>query len=114
MNRREFLIGTGALVGASLVSNFGAASANWTIGCFNRPWTKWGGIDVALDGIKASGYTLVGLLTRTKEDPFIGVDASPEYLDALKKKMAARGLKANHGAVRTLTKAPVEEGIRDL
>ena len=114
MNRREFLIGTGAVVGASLIPNLGAAGANWTIGCFNRPWTKWGGIDVALDGIKEAGFKVMGLLTRSKTDPFIGADATDEYLDALKKKIASRGLKANLGAIRTKVDGGVEEGIKDL
>src|ERR1051325_10977909 len=114
MNRREFLIGAGALVGAGVFSTFGAAGANWTIGCFNRPWTKWGGIDVALDGIKEAGFTVMGLLTRTRTEPLISADATAEYLDALKKKIAARGLKANLGAIRTKTDGSVDEGIKDL
>ena len=69
--------------------------ANWPIGCFNRPWTgekksaagdkeTWG-FDKALDGIKGAGYKLTGLLTRSAKEPFIGSDATPEYLTALKK-----------------------------
>jgi sugar phosphate isomerase/epimerase len=104
---------TGALAGATLLSNF-AAGPNWTIGCFNRAWTKWGGIDVALDGIKEAGFTVAGLLTRTRTEPLIGPDASDEYLDALKKKIAARGLKANLGAIRTKVNEGVEVGIKDL
>src|ERR1051325_11191668 len=114
MNRREFLIGAGALVGAGVFSTFGAAGANWTIGCFNRAWTKWGGIDVALDGIKEAGFTVMGLLTRTKTEPLIGTDARPDYLAELKKKIAARGLKANLGAIRTKVDGSVEDGIKDL
>jgi sugar phosphate isomerase/epimerase len=115
MNRREFLIGGGALLGATWFSGSSfAAAPNWTIGCFNRAWTKWGGIDVALDGIKEAGFKVMGLLTRSKTDPFIGVDATDEYLDALKKKIAARGLKANLGAIRTKVNGTAEEGIKDL
>jgi sugar phosphate isomerase/epimerase len=113
MNRRKFLIGAGAFVGATVVPNFGATK-DWTIGCFNRPWTKWGGIDVALDGIKEAGFSVMGLLTRTKTDPFIGADATDEYLDAVKKKIAARGLKANMAAIRTKVDGPIDEGIKDL
>lgn len=113
MNRRKFLIGASAFVGATVLSNFGAPK-DWTIGCFNRPWTKWGGVDVALDGTKEAGFSVFGLLTRTKTDPFIGADATDEYLDALKKKIAARGLKANMAAIRTKVDGPVEDGIKDL
>lgn len=113
MNRREFLIGAGAFVGASAVFSLGAAP-KWTVGCFNRPWTKWGGIDVALDGIKEARFSVAGLLTRTRTEPLIGADATDEYLEELKKKIAASGLKANMAAIRTRVDAPVEEGIRDL
>jgi len=40
--------------------------------------------DTALDGIKAAGYSHTGLLTRTPKEPFIGSDATPEYLAELK------------------------------
>lgn len=114
MNRRQFLARAGALAGATAISNFGAPGANWTIGCFNRPWTKWGGIDVALDGIKDAGFSVMGLLSRTKTEPLIGADATPEYIAELKKKISARGLKANLGAIRTKVDAPLEDGIKDL
>jgi sugar phosphate isomerase/epimerase len=113
MNRREFLVSTSALLASTAFSTFGAAP-HWTIGCFNRAWTKWGGIDVALDGIKEAGFNVMGLLTRSKTDPFIGVDATAEYLAELKKKIAARGLKANLGAIRTKLDTGVEAGIQDL
>jgi len=95
-----------------------AKGVNWPIGCFNRPWLvdkkNWG-YDVALDGIKAAGYKLTGLLTRPgKDEPFIGSDATPEYLAALKKRIAARGLKVNMGALRIKTGQPLDEQITDL
>ena len=62
---------------------------------------------MALEGIKAAGYKLTGLLTRTAKEPFIGSDATPEYLAALKKKIAARGLKVNMGALRTKNDLPL-------
>ncbi len=90
---------------------------NWPIGCFNRPWIadkkNWG-YDVALDGIKAAGYKLTGLLTRTANEPLLGSDATPEYLDALKKKIAARGLKVNMGAVRTKNDLSLPDQIADM
>lgn len=117
MNRRHFLravsVSTAAIaaLGEPVVSASGAL--NWPVGCFNRPWSKWG-VDAALDGTKEAGFKVFGLLTRTKTDPFISTDATPEYLEALKKKIAARGLIANMGAIRTLTSAPLEDAIKDL
>jgi sugar phosphate isomerase/epimerase len=90
---------------------------NWPIGCFNRPWftdrKNWG-YDVALDGIKAAGYKVTGLLTRTANEPLLGSDATPEYLAALKQKIAARGLKVNMGAVRTKNDLPLPDQIADM
>jgi sugar phosphate isomerase/epimerase len=112
VNRREFIFKTAAAAASLSIVN--AAGVNWPIGCFNRAWTKWGNIDVALDGVKAAGYRIVGLLSRTKGDPFIGSEATPEYLENLKKSIAARGLKANMGAIRVVSKGSAEDGIRDL
>ena len=81
MKRREWLrhaLVTGAVLGPSRWPAFGA-SVDWPIGCFNRPWTKWS-FDDALLQIRAAGYHTMGLLTRTKDEPFIAADASPEYL----------------------------------
>ena len=90
---------------------------HWPIGCFNRPWLgdkkNWG-YDVALDGIKAAGYKLTGLLTRTAKEPFTGSDATPEYLAELKKKIAARGLAVDMAAMRTKDDLPIEEQIKDM
>ncbi len=112
MNRRQFLraaaastVCLGALgVGPGLPSR---------IGCFNRPWTKWG-FDEALDGVKAAGYPVIGLLTRSKTEPFIGADATPDYLASLKKRIADRGLTANMGAIRTKLDGELDAAIRDL
>jgi sugar phosphate isomerase/epimerase len=118
MNRRQFLQSTATLTTLAAVNSL-AIPTNvppqaWPVGCFNRAWTKFGDIDVALDGIKEAGYKIMGLLTRSKTDPFIGADATPEYLADLKKKIASRGLRANLGAIRTLANRPLEEGIADL
>ena len=90
-----------------------AKGVQWPIGCFNRPWAKWS-YDQTLDGIKAAGYRWTGLLTRTKNDPFIGAEATPEYLDTLKQKIASRGLKANMAALRSRHNIPVAESIREV
>ena len=118
--RREFL-GDSALVlaGAALAAEGPALLAapapgvKWPIGCFNRPWTRWSYADT-LKSIKAAGYTLTGLLTRTKDDPFIAAEATPEYLEGLKRAIAASGLTANLGALRSQHDIPIEETIKGL
>src|SRR5690554_5081712 len=97
MKRREFLHqAIVAGTAASLLSPTGtlAKGVNWTVGCFNRPWTKWT-FDETLKEIKNAGYTVTGLLSRTRTEPFISADATPEYLEGLKKRIEASGLKAN-------------------
>ncbi len=123
MNRRQFLHSTAmaTAAGALLPSNTLPAAekpkgVSWPIGSFNRPWLgpkKDWGYDVALDGIKAAGYKLTGMLTRTEKEPFIGSDATPEYLAELKQKIAARGLKVNMGALRIKFDLPLAEMIKD-
>ena len=115
--RREFL-GDGALIlaGAAVAADAPgllAQGVKWPVGCFNRPWTKWSYAET-LKSIKAAGYGITGLLTRTKEDPFIAAEATPEYLDGLKKALAASGLKANLGALRSRLDVPLEETIKGL
>src|SRR5436305_12951950 len=99
MNRRQF-IQTTAMAATIVPLGLPARGedkpkgVHWPIGCFNRPWAgdkkNWG-YDAALDGIKAAGYKLTGLLTRSVKEPFAGSDATPEYLTELKKKIAAQG-----------------------
>lgn len=119
MNRREFLR-TAAAAAASAgctLSHVGAAprarGTRWTIGCFNRPWMQWD-LDAALKGVKDAGYKVTGLLSRTRQEPFIGSEATPEYLDGLKKKIAAHGLTANLGALRTRHDISLDDSIRDV
>jgi sugar phosphate isomerase/epimerase len=117
MHRREFLQhtilgGAATTLGLSLLPSLGA-SVHWPIGCFNRPWTTWS-FDEALKQIKAAGYQTTGLLTRTKEEPFIGADATPEYLARLKRRIAGSGLKANMGALRSRHNIPLDESIKEV
>jgi sugar phosphate isomerase/epimerase len=116
--RRQFLQTT-AMAATAVAAGISAAPAaetsrrvRWPIGCLNRPWTKWT-YEAALDGTKAAGYKLTGLLTRTKTDPLIGSEATTEYLEGVRNKIAARGLTANMAALRTRLEIPVEESIRD-
>src|SRR5258706_1514563 len=124
MNRRTFLQTTAMTAAAAALSSCATTKTaekskgvNWPIGCFNRPWSgdkkNWG-YDAALDGIKAAGYNLTGLLTRNPKEPFTGSDATPEYLHALKQKLAARGLTVNMAAVRTKNELPLDGQIKDM
>jgi sugar phosphate isomerase/epimerase len=56
----------------------------------------------------------VGLLTRTEDEPFIGADATPEYLASLKRRIADSGLKANMGALRTRHNIPLDDSVREV
>jgi sugar phosphate isomerase/epimerase len=119
MNRREFLRNAAAAAaGASFTLSHAQAAkrarrVQWPVGCFNRPWTKWD-LDTTLKGIHDAGYRITGLLSSTKEEPFIGSGATPEYLKGLKKKIAAHGLTANMGALRTRHDIPLDDSIRDV
>jgi sugar phosphate isomerase/epimerase len=110
--RREFMCETTLLAGAALLAAPGPG-VSWPIGCMNRPWTKWS-FDDTLKAVKAAGYGTIGLLTRTERDPFIAAEATPEYLDGLKRTLAARGLTANMGALRSRHDVPLEETVKSL
>lgn len=123
VNRRHFIqttalaaTATGVLATTSCATAKKSNGVHWPIGCFNRPWIdkKSWSYDVALDGIKAAGYKLTGMLTRSAKEPLIGSDATPEYLAALKQKIAAHGLKVNMGALRTKNDLPLDEQIKDV
>src|SRR5207237_10104218 len=115
MKRREFLRrtivgGAASALGMSVSQQASALSVRWPIGCFNRPWTTWS-FDEALKQIKAAGYPTTGLLTRTKDEPFIGSEAPPEYLGGLKRRIAASGLTANMAALRSRPDIPLRDSI---
>ncbi len=111
--RRRFVRDVLAVAGGGLAagSRLRAAPAPaWTIGCLNRPWTKWT-CDEMLDGVKAAGFGVVGLQTPTKDDPFVA-SPSADYLVALKRKIAARGLQAIQGRIRTRDDGPWDEAAK--
>jgi sugar phosphate isomerase/epimerase len=116
--RREFIReSTALLAGAALLGDApllpAAPAVRWPIGCFNRPWTRWP-FDETLKAIKTAGYATTGLLTRTNADPFIAAEATPEDLDGLKRTLAASGLTAIMGALRTPQDAPLEDTVKSL
>ncbi len=117
MSRRKFLHTTAIGTAATASGVFTATAQNemnWPIGCFNRPWVKNWNFEETLGSIKSAGYKLTGLLTKTKDDVFIASEATPEYLAALKKKIAASGLTANMAAIRTKNDLPLPEQIKDV
>jgi len=114
LTRRHWIATSSAAAAIALLPRALAESAGpgWTVGCFNRPWTNWS-YDEALDAIKAAGYSHTGLLTPTKADPFTTAGATPDYLAALKQKIAARGLKVNMTALRLKTDLDLPAAIAD-
>ncbi len=119
MNRRTFIQGATASAAALVTLPWSSSAAraaektNWSIGCFNRPWTKWS-YDEALDGIKAAGYKLTGLLSVHKGEAFTSSEATSEYLDGLKKRISARGLAVNMTTIRFKPEAPLAESLADV
>lgn len=117
VSRRAFLATASVAAAATLLPRSLQAAAKlpptrWPVGCFNRPFNKWS-FDETLDGIKAAGYLYTGLLSPTRNDPFTNATATPDYLAALKQKIAARGLKVNMTALRIKNTAPLAEAIAD-
>ena len=117
LSRRDFLSTVSAAAALAIVSRPARAAdkapaTRWPIGSFNRPWTKWT-LDEALDSIKAAGYQWTGLLSATKNEALTNSTATPEYLAALKQKIAARGLKANMCALRIKNELPLTGVIAD-
>jgi len=88
-------------------------NAQWPIGCFNRPWTKWS-FDQALQAIKTAGYKTTGLLSRTKDEPFIGAEATPSSIENLQQRITASGLTATMGALHSRHNLPLDDSIREV
>jgi sugar phosphate isomerase/epimerase len=95
LTRRHFLQITAAATASTLVGTaFAELPANWTLGCFNRPWRKWT-YDETLAAMKAAGYGLTGLLSTHPGETFTAVEATDDSLRALKDRIASRGLTVN-------------------
>jgi sugar phosphate isomerase/epimerase len=110
--RRRFIQSAAAVTAASLMGESAMAEGvRWTIGCFNRPWSKFS-FDEALDGMKAAGYREIGLLGENKGETFIYAESTPEYLADLHKRIEARGLKAIFGRMHNRHSIPVADSIK--
>ena len=110
MTRRQFI---GSTVAASLAGAAALQAADqprWEIGCFNRPWGAWS-YDVALDGLKAAGFKLTGLVGDHKGDIGLATTATPEYIAALRKRIEERGLQPNIAWLKTRHDTPVADSI---
>jgi sugar phosphate isomerase/epimerase len=129
MSRRGFVKAAAAVAALNVFDAHAAAGVSWPIGCFNRPWMqKFGsalqpasvpqpanwGLDVALNGIKEAGYTVMGLLTAMPGEPFLAPDSEASYLPTLKKRIAEAGLKATMGALRINFAASQEDIVRQV
>jgi sugar phosphate isomerase/epimerase len=117
MNRRHFLqtsaAAASAVAGLPWTNVFAAEKPDWPIGCFNRAWTNWS-YDDALDGVAAAGYKLTGLLSGQRGEAFTSSAATPEYLDALKQRIAQRGLAVNMSTIRFRPDAALADNISDV
>ena len=113
-NRREFLKDSAWMVGALVAADARGLMAGpaprvtWPIGCFNRPWSKWP-FDETIKAVKAAGYGITGLLTRTRMDPFISPDATPEDPWGIKSRLVAAGVTANMAALSSRHDIPLEK-----
>ena len=117
MQRRNFIrsaaLGASAVLGLPGLRSFAALSTNWPIGCFNRAWAQLS-LDNALDGIASAGYKVIGLLSGHRSEAMTSSSATPEYVDALKKRIAERGLSVNMTALRFRLGTSVEENFADV
>ena len=117
MNRRQFLQTAAGAAAWSMTEARAAErgeknmAVNWNIGCFNRPWGRWS-YDEALDGIKAAGYRLTGIVGGHKGEALISSEATLEYLDALKQRVASRGLTVIMAWMPTRHDVSMEECVR--
>jgi len=115
LSRRKFLHLTSATALAGWLARDAAAAttpAPWTIGCLNRPWVKWSA-DEMLDGLRAAGYTTIGLQTTTSKDKWVS-NNSRDYLSALKEKIARRGLNAFQGRLTTKDGVPFDTSTAEI
>jgi sugar phosphate isomerase/epimerase len=110
MTRRTFISSTIAATVIAPTALTAAEKPQWEIGCFNRPWGAWS-YDVALDGLKAGGFKLTGLVGDHKGEVGLATSATPEYIAALKKRLDDHGLTPNIAWLKTRHDTPVADSI---
>ena len=104
ISRRKFL---GGLVAAGATAALGraaaaaaanvaatkkqAASPDYQIGCYTRPWDKHD-YRVALDGIAEAGYRYAGLMTASGAKSMVTADATTEQVATMAAEAKSRGL----------------------
>lgn len=118
LNRRQFIGSVAAsLAGAAFSQSAFAAkpagSLAWQIGGLTRPWSKWT-FDEMLAGVQGAGLQLFGFLTPTQGDTFLAAGGSPEYIQSLKRSVAAKGLTPIFGRMRTSGDASGSEARAEL
>lgn len=117
MNRRQFLItaasaalGCGRGAEGMTTNEVPGAGVKWEVGTFTRPWSPWS-LDEGLDGMKAAGFRQIGLLGDPKGEALINPEATPDYLDNLQKRVAARGLQVVMARMNLRHNVPLDEAI---
>lgn len=117
ITRRKFGTASASAAALLLLGDSAASQAadadrksSWSIGCFNRPWGRWT-YDEALDGLRAAGFELTGLLGDHANEPFVLPDATEDYLDRLHDRITARGLSVNVAWLRTNHEIPLAEAM---
>jgi sugar phosphate isomerase/epimerase len=139
LSRRDFLTVASAAGAAAMLPLAGqaaaqrAAAARWPIGCHTRPFagfraSQTANPDYILDAVKAAGYQYSDMISAAPPPPARGATppaagaaaprrggAAPitaEMTEAMKQKLAARGLKSNIASLATAAKGvPLPEAI---
>ncbi|MBI4583902.1 MAG: sugar phosphate isomerase/epimerase [Planctomycetes bacterium] len=114
MNRRQFLRSSAATaitwVSAGSLpapAEEKSSPASWPLGCFNRAWAGWS-FNAALQGVREAGFKRLGLVSPQKDEPFIGAEATAEYLEGLKKRLRETKLEVAVASIRFDENAPLE------
>ncbi len=120
MRRRSFIQGVAGMCAlGALLDNTAEGSegknvgVKWKIGCFNRPWGAWS-YDVALEKMKEAGFHNTGIVGEHKGEAFIDPEATPEYIDTLKERMKAQGIKPILGRLSLRRDLPITEAVSQL
>lgn len=120
LDRRQFLVTVSLAPALAALSRhneaWAAPAVAWPIGCFNRPWMRWGQ-EAAIQGARDAGYPILGLLSvrsassgRSAQDP----EDPEQYLLSLREKILAVGLAVNMAGLRSRHDVPLEESVSEV